>query len=84
MRAVNARLAIGLEQRAVQRPAPGDDDGSFVRAGFGAAVINIGSWPYADPNYHGAGDVPERCDLTNAAMTVQATLAAILTLDQAQ
>jgi len=84
MHAVNVRLAIGLEQRAVQRPAPGDDDGSFVRAGFGAAVINIGSWPYADPNYHGAGDVPERCDLTNAAMTVQATLAAILTLDQAQ
>jgi len=84
MRAVNARFALGLEQRTVKRPSPGDDDGSFVRAGFGAAVLNIGSWPYSDPNYHVAGDVPERCDVPNAAMTVQATLAAILTLDQAQ
>jgi Zn-dependent M28 family amino/carboxypeptidase len=84
MSAVNARFAIGLEQRAVKRPSLGDDDGSFVRAGFGAAVINIGSWPYGDPNYHVEGDIPERCDVTNAAMTVQATLAAILTLDQAR
>jgi len=84
MSAVNARFAIGLDQRAVKRPSPGDDDGSFVRAGFGAAVINIGSWPYGDPNYHVEGDIPERCDVTNAAMTVQATLAAILTLDQAR
>lgn len=84
MQAVNTRFAIGLEQRAVQRAAPGDDDGSFVRAGFGAAVINLGSWPYADPNYHAPGDIPERCDLANAAMTVQATVAALLTLDQAR
>lgn len=82
MQAVNARFAIGLEQRAVKRAAPGDDDGSFVRAGFGAAVINIGSWPYADPNYHAPGDIPERCDVANAALTVRATLAAMLTLDQ--
>jgi Zn-dependent M28 family amino/carboxypeptidase len=84
MEAVNARFGIGLEQRAVRRSAPGDDDGSFVRAGFGVAVINIGSWPYADPNYHAPGDIPERCDIANAAMTVQATLAALLTLDQAR
>ncbi|MCU0978269.1 MAG: M28 family peptidase [Pirellulaceae bacterium] len=82
MSAVNARFAIGLEQRTVKRSSPGDDDGSFVRAGFGAAVVNIGSWPYGDPNYHVEGDIPERCDVPNAAMTVQATLAAILTLDQ--
>lgn len=82
MSAVNARFAIGLEQRSVKRPSPGDDDGSFVRAGFAAAVVNIGSWPYGDPNYHVEGDIPERCDVPNAAMTVQATLAAILTLDQ--
>jgi hypothetical protein len=82
MTAVNGVFAIGLEQRTVKRPGPGDDDGSFVRAGFGAAVVNIGSWPYGDPNYHIEGDIPERCDVPNAAMTVQATLAAILTLDQ--
>jgi hypothetical protein len=66
----------------VQRERPGDDDGSFVLAGYPAAIINIGSWPYGDPEYHAEGDVPERCDVKNAALTVQATLAAVVTLDQ--
>lgn len=82
MAEVNDRYGIGLIQRSAKRPGPGDDDGSFVRAGFSAAVINIGSWPYADPNYHAEGDIPERCDVENAALTVRATLAAILTLDK--
>jgi len=82
MSEVNVRYKIGLEQRAAKRSNPGDDDGSFVNAGYPAAVVNIGSWPYADPNYHSEGDIPERCDVANAAKTVQATLAAILTLDQ--
>jgi hypothetical protein len=38
--------------------------------------------PYVDPNYHAEGDIPERCDVANAALTVRATLAAMLTLDQ--
>ena len=79
---VNARYSIGLEQRTAKRPRPGDDDGSFVLAGYPAAVINIGSLPYGDPNYHAEGDIPETCDIENAAMTVQATLAAVVTLDQ--
>jgi len=79
---VNARYSIGLEQRTTERPQPGDDDGSFVLAGYPAAVINIGSWPYGDPNYHAEGDIPERCDVKNAAMTVQATMAAVVTLDR--
>jgi len=83
MGAVNSRFAIGLEQRVVKRPGPGDDDGSFVKAGYPAAIVNIGSWPYGDPNYHTEGDIPERCDVANAAKAVRATLAAILTLDQA-
>ncbi len=82
MAAVNERFSLGLEQRAVKRPGPGDDDGSFVKAGYEAAVVNIGSWPYADPNYHGEGDIPERCDVPNAAQAVQATLAALLTIDR--
>jgi hypothetical protein len=82
MSAVNARFAIGLEQTTVKRAEPGDDDGSFVHAGFSAAVINIGSWPYGDPNYHAEGDIPELCDVQNAARTVQATVAAVLTLDR--
>jgi hypothetical protein len=79
---VNTRYAIGLEQRTVEQSRPGNDDGSFVLAGYPAAVINIGSWPYGDPEYHAEGDVAERCDVKNAALTVQATLAAIVTLDQ--
>jgi len=82
MSEVNMRYSIGLEQRIAERPRPGDDDGSFVLAGFPAAVINIGSWPYGDPNYHAEGDVPEACDVENAAMTVQATLAAVVTMDR--
>ena len=84
MGAVNTQFGIGLEQRSVKRPGPGDDDGSFVRAGYAAAIVNIGSWPYGDPNYHAEGDIPERCDVPNAALTVKATLAAVLTLDQEQ
>jgi len=45
-------------------------------------VINIGSWPYGDPNYHAEEDIPAGCDFENAALTVQATLAAVVTLDQ--
>ncbi len=82
MSEVNARYAIGLEQRAVERSRPGDDDGSFVQAGYPAAVINIGSWPYGDPEYHAEGDTAEHSDVKNAAMVVQATLAAVVTLDQ--
>lgn len=84
MAEVNARYAIGLEQRTAKRTQPGDDDGSFVQAGYPAAVINIGSWPYGEPNYHAEGDVPESCDVANAAMTVRATLAAVVTLDREQ
>ena len=82
MAEVNTRYSIGLEQRIVKRPRPGDDDGSFVLAGYPAAVVNIGSFPYGDPNYHLEGDIPEKCDVENAAMTVQATLAAVVTIDR--
>jgi hypothetical protein len=82
MIAAGARYVPGLQQRIAKRPSPGDDDGSFVRAGFPAAVLNIGSWPYGDPNYHTEGDTPERCDVENAALAVHATLAAVLTLDK--
>ena len=82
MCAVNEQYGIGLEQRIEKRPNPAGDDGSFVRAGYPAAVSNAGSRPYGDPNYHTEGDVPELCDVENAAMTVQATVAAIVTLDK--
>jgi len=82
MAEVNTRYSIGLEQRTAERPRPGDDDGSFVLAGYPAAVINIGSFPYGDPNYHAEADSPGTCDIENAAMTVRATLAAVVTIDR--
>ena len=82
MAEVNARYSIGLEQRIAERPRPGDDDGSFVLAGYPAAVVNIGSFPYGDPNYHAEGDIPETVDIDNATMTVQATLAAVVTIER--
>ncbi len=39
-------------------PGSGGDDGSFVKAGYTASVTIIGSFPYADPNYHSEGDIP--------------------------
>ncbi|MBC7287737.1 MAG: M28 family peptidase [Armatimonadetes bacterium] len=77
---VNERFNLGLEQSKYQRPAPGDDDGSFVKAGYPAAVANIGSYPYADPCYHCECDVPDNCDFENAALTTQAILATMLVL----
>jgi hypothetical protein len=79
---VNARYSIGLQQRTAKRLRPGDDDGSFVLAGYPAAVVNTGSVPYGEPNYHTEGDTPETVDIQNAAMTVKATLAAVVTIDR--
>ena len=77
----NKLYEIGLEQSLVARPAPGDDDGSFVKAGFKAAVMNIGCNPSTeDPNYHTVDDQPELVDVDNAAMTVRLILGTILRL----
>ncbi len=73
---------IPLEQKIVERPGPGDDDGSFVKAGFPAAIMNLGSHPYAHRHYHAETDVPEGVDIENAALAIQASLAAILTVDR--
>lgn len=73
---------IGLEFSKYQRPSPGDDDGSFVNAGFPAAVVNIGSYPYGDPNYHLETDTADTVDAPNAALSVQAILAAMLLIDR--
>lgn len=79
---VNDAYGIGLDQRKAQRPQPGDDDGSYVKAGYPAALINLGSFPYADPNYHLETDTAETVDIPNAAMTTQMVLAAIVKLDR--
>ncbi|MCE5345181.1 MAG: M28 family peptidase [Bacteroidales bacterium] len=81
MDSLNRRYVIGLEQTKYRGDRPNDDDGSFVNAGFPWAVVNIGSMPYGDENYHLEGDTPEKVDYENAKLTVKLTLAAILHLD---
>lgn len=83
MAEVNDAYRIGLRQRKHKRTRPGDDDGSFVKAGYPAAVANFGSTPYADPNYHLESDRPEFVDIPNVALATRATLAAVLRLDRA-
>ncbi len=78
MAEVNETYHIGLMQSAYQSSRPGDDDGSFVKEGFLSAVANVGSLPYADPNYHQLGDTPENVDLENVMLAMRAILAAVL------
>ena len=81
MAMLNTHHALGLQQSKFLSDQPGDDDGSFIKAGFPWSVLNIGSMPYGDPNYHAEGDTAEKVDFDNAKVTVQLTLAAILHLD---
>ncbi|HBH82538.1 MAG: hypothetical protein A2X03_09145 [Bacteroidetes bacterium GWA2_40_15] len=78
---LNTRHALGLQQTKYLSQRPGDDDGSFINAGFPWAVLNIGSMPYGDPNYHTEDDTADKVDYANARVTVQLTLAALLNLD---
>ncbi len=79
---VNKTYGLGLQHSKFKRPGPGDDDGSFVKAGFPMAVLVIGSYPYGDPNYHSPQDTADLVDVDNAALTVKAIVAAVVTVDQ--
>jgi hypothetical protein len=78
----NELYRIGLDQRTHKRTQPGDDDGSFVKAGFPAAIANLGSFPYEDPNYHDLGDTADKVDMANVHLAAQAILAAVLMTDR--
>lgn len=81
MARMNDTYQLGLHQRKEQRKRPGDDDGSFVNAGFKHAIMNIGSYPYGDPYYHTEQDHPENVDIENLVLTTQLSLAATLHVD---
>jgi len=80
MSQVNQCFNLGLCQSAKFEEHPGDDHGVFFRQGFRAAIMNIGSLPYADPNYHLLSDTPERVDIANVVASTRALLAASLIL----
>lgn len=79
---LNKRFSIGLEQSKFRSDSPGDDDGSFINGGFPWAVLNIGSMPYADPNYHIETDTADKVDYDTTERVVKLTLALILHLDR--
>ena len=81
---VNKIYEVGLIQEKFQRTAPGDDDGSYINAGYPIAVANLGSFPYVDPNYHRETDIPEYVDIPNVCMGTQASLAAGLRVDRGE
>ncbi|HEX3000402.1 MAG TPA: M28 family peptidase [Armatimonadota bacterium] len=82
MALVNEQYRIGLEEYSYWKEIPNDDDGSFIKAGFPCAIACLGSFPYADPNYHLESDRPEAVDLENLRRAAQAALATVIRLDQ--
>jgi len=72
---LNGALGIGLEHSIHRAEVPNDDDGSFVNAGISSAVLFIGSYPYADPNYHTVRDAPHLVDVENARRATQLIIA---------
>jgi hypothetical protein len=75
------RYELALEARVVPKGHVNDDDGMYIRAGYNRTVMNIGSWPYQDPQYHYPGDTPDRVSIPNLAEVTRLVLAALLTLD---
>ena len=73
--------ATGREDAKVQFQV-NDDDGSFIKAGYSRTVMTIGSYPYGDTQYHLPGDIPERVDIVNLALSVKLLLAAVMDLGE--
>lgn len=78
---LNRELNLGLDLDVWFKERVNDDDGMFVMEGFRRTVMNVGSAPYKDSQYHLVGDVPERVDLENVRRSAQLVLATILALD---
>ena len=81
MVACAVRHSIGLDVRTFFKQHVNDDDGIFIKAGFHTTVMNSGSLPYGDSEYHLPGDVPERVNIENVVRSTQLLLAAILEID---
>jgi hypothetical protein len=80
--AVAERQALGLDVTVFHKQPVNDDDGMFIRAGYPTTVMNSGSFPYGDAEYHLPGDGPERVNIENLRRSTQLLLAAIWELDQ--
>jgi hypothetical protein len=79
---LNDEMGLGLRQIVTQRERPGDDDGSFVNAGYGAAVFTGGGGAGEYPYYHRETDTPETVDVESVRLLTVLTLAAVLHIDE--
>ncbi|NOY82473.1 MAG: M28 family peptidase [Kiritimatiellaeota bacterium] len=79
--ACNARYGIGLDCRVAFKERVNDDDGMFIKAGFRTTIMNVGSLPYADSEYHLPGDRPERVNIENLVRSARLVLATVLEID---
>lgn len=75
------RHGIGLEVNVVPKGVINDDDGMFINAGYRRTVMNLGTLPYGDTQYHLPGDTPDRVNVENLALSTKLILAAVLELD---
>lgn len=78
---LNRELNLGLDLNVWFKEYVNDDDGMFIKEGFRRTVMNVGSCPYKDSQYHLVGDVPGRVDIENVRRSAQLVLATILALD---
>jgi len=72
------RHGVGLDVQVVFKEKVNDDDGMFINAGFRRTVMNCGSFPYVDSEYHLPGDVAGRVNIQNTLRSTQLLLAAVL------
>ena len=79
---LNAQRELGLKVAKVFKEHVNDDDGMFIKAGYRTTVMNVGSFPYGDAEYHLVGDRPGRVDIENLRRSAQLVLATVLELDR--
>jgi hypothetical protein len=82
MLSLNEEMGLGLRQVVARRERPGDDDGSFVKAGYGMAVFSGGGGAGEYPYYHRETDTPDTVDIESVRLLAELTLATILHIDQ--
>ena len=75
-------FTIGLVPDVVFKEKVNDDDGMFINAGYRRTVMNVGSFPYVDSQYHLPGDIPERVNIENVVQSVKLILAAIVGISE--
>lgn len=78
---INERYGLGLLTGRFESEHPNDDDGSFIKAGIPNAVLHIGSYPYANEDYHAETDTADKVDCDLLARSVRLSLALLLDLD---